>query len=173
MAMLGQVGCPPRQGTCHPAQASGCVHTHHQPKLLRRFALIHVLLLGKRNLRGQHQQAVTHVARVPLHLHCMPRHLGTIALYVIGFLLLLADESSGHAKQLSPVDTRALSWMAFGRCCLDAELHVESRPLSWDAAAFAAVATALARQPPRVTALDGLHVQVPVSQVTSPARQTS
>lgn len=85
----------------------------------------------------------------------------------------LADESGAYAKQLSPVDTRALSWMAFGRCCLDTELHVGSRPLSWDAAGFAAVATALARQPPRAAALDGLHVQVPVSQFSSLARQPS
>ncbi len=65
------------------------------------------------------------------------------------------------AKALSPVDVRALSWLTFSRCCLDTQLHSGSQSLAWDAAAFAATAAALARQPPRTARLDCLSVQVP------------
>ncbi len=69
-------------------------------------------------------------------------------------------------KALSPVDTRALIWLAFSRCCLDARLHADSQSLCWNAAAFAATALALARQPPRSAPLSSLSVQVHAPNVT-------
>lgn len=63
-------------------------------------------------------------------------------------------------KTLSPVDSRALTWLAFGRCCLDETRHGGSQPLSWNAAAFTSVAVALSQQPPFATDLQGLSIQV-------------
>lgn len=67
------------------------------------------------------------------------------------------------AKSLSPVDTRALSWLAFARGCLDAQRHAASKPGLWDSTAFAAAAWALAQQPPFVASWRTLSVQVRLS----------
>ena len=63
-------------------------------------------------------------------------------------------------KAVSPVDTRALSWLALARGCLDAQRLASSAPATWDAAAFTATAWSLAVQPPFAAAWRQLSVQV-------------
>ena len=63
-------------------------------------------------------------------------------------------------KALSPVDARALSWLAFARGCLDAQQLPSSAPDVWDSAAFTATACSLASQPPFAAAWRELGVQV-------------
>jgi hypothetical protein len=67
---------------------------------------------------------------------------------------------SVSSKALSPVDARALTWLAFARGCLDAQRLAGSAPDAWDSAAFTATAWSLASQPPFAAAWRELGVQV-------------
>lgn len=61
-------------------------------------------------------------------------------------------------RSRTPVESRALSWLAFARGCLSRRQAALSADA--DAAVFAEVAHALAAELPYVIALDGLQIQV-------------